>query len=381
MIRKAEVCFIKKGNILTEYEKAKTIWRNNGAKLIWDIKEISKRYKTLVISECYVEKFSKATHVTSLEDGNIHLYCINRERESKFLNKIRDIISYYIKLFFLLNKYRPGYIVSTDIRLLFLILAFCKMRKINFVPNFARAEHLSKFNISLLRLFSVRNIIVAGRHMKKILQDNRVHADISVRIPKYPPEFFKERDLPDFPEFAFTVIFVARLERPKGIFELVEAAIKVLSKYRDIGFIFLGDGSDSDRLYKKIKDSGHEENIRLLGWKEHLEVGAYLSKSDVLVLPTYTEGFTRTWIEGIYMGIPVITTRLEGIEGILEDGKTGILIRKKNINDIVEAILKLYRDPELKQSIRNNLSKLRIDLMNGPELSFKECVERIINKN
>jgi len=379
-MKKAEICFIKNGDIISEYKKLRSIWKNNSAKLIWDMKEISKKYKTLVISEMRFIRSDISCNFSSLKDENIHLYCINKGKEPSFLIKIKNLLYYQIKVLYLLNKYKPSYIICSNMRTLFFFLFYSKINGIKFIPNFARADHLSKANINLLKLFSIKNIIVPGKHMRKILRNKGINSNIYVRIPKYPEEFFTERYLDDFPEFDFKVIFVARIEKLKGVFELIEAAFKILSRYKNIGFVFLGDGSDFDKLYNMVKDSGYEDNIKLLGWKEHLLIGSYLKISDVVVLPSYTEGFTRTWLEGIYTETPIITTPLEGIKEYLEDGKTGIFVRKKNIEDIVDAILKIYKNPELRKSIKNNLRDLKKEILNGQELSFKDCVEKIIQK-
>lgn len=217
--------------------------------------------------------------------------------------------------------------------------------------------------------------------MKKILKANGINADIYVRIPKYPKEFFMRRKLNDFPNFKFTVIYIARIERTKGVFELVKAAVKILSKNKEIGFVIIGNGSDFEELSNLIKRSGYESNIRLLGLKEHLEIGAYLRKSDVLILPSYTEGFTRTWLEGIFMGIPIITTNLAGAEEYFEDGKTAIFVRVRNVEDLVEAILRVYKNPELRKRMHTNLKKLKREILNSPAMAFKDAVLKIIENN
>ena len=266
-------------------------------------------------------------------------------------------------------------------RMLFLLIIYSKINNITFVPNFARADHLSKANINLLKLFSIKNIIVPGKHMEKILKNNGISSNIYVRWPIYPNEFFADRQLDDFPEFDFTVIFVGRVEKSKGIFELFKAALKILLEHKNIGFVFLGDGGDFEELYSLVKNSGYNENIRLLGWKDQLEIGAYLRKSDILAFPSYTEGFGKTWLEGIYTETPIITTRLESAEEYLEDGKTGIFVRKKSTEDIVRAILELYKDPQLRTIMKNNLKELKEQMINGSELGFRDCVEKIIQNS
>lgn len=380
-MHKVDVCFIKNGDIISEFKKVKTIWKNNSAKLIWDINEISNSYRTLLISENLSNKSGVSSIFPSRKNGGAHLYCINTTRRLSLLGKLKNLLYYQLKVLKLLNKYKPVYLFCSNMRFLFLLLLYCKINKIIFIPNFSRFDQLTKINFIFLKLFAVKKIIVAGRHMKKILKANGINADIYVRIPKYPKEFFMRRKLNDFPNFKFTVIYIARIERTKGVFELVKAAVKILSKNKEIGFVIIGNGSDFEELSNLIKRSGYESNIRLLGLKEHLEIGAYLRKSDVLILPSYTEGFTRTWLEGIFMGIPIITTNLAGAEEYFEDGKTAIFVRVRNVEDLVEAILRVYKNPELRKRMHTNLKKLKREILNSPAMAFKDAVLKIIENN
>lgn len=94
------------------------------------------------------------------------------------------------------------------------------------------------------------------------------------------------------------------------------------------------------------------------------ELRALYQKSDVLFLPLIQSTANNSLLEGIACGLPVISTRLPSIQTYLAGGE-GILIKDNDPNLLIEAILKLKRDPDLRQRMRQR-SRARAD-----ELSWR----------
>lgn len=374
-----DICFIKFGNVVFEYEKVKDIWRDNGAKLIWDINEVSKKHKALAISSN--NNLDKSPSPCSYsKEPQLELYSINFTFPKSIKAKISKKIQYQLKLFTILKKYRIKNIACSNFQFLALLLLYCKLNQIKFIPYFTADEQFTNLNLNLLRLFNVEDIIVCGKHMKENLVDHKVGDKIIVRIPKYPAAFFNDKPFLNIPKYPFTVIFVARVEKAKGLYEFIEAAFKILEKNHNIGFLILGDGSEYGNAKNMIEKSGYQNNIKLLGLVDQQEVGTYLRKSDVLVFPSYREGFAKTWLEAVYTETPIITTALPAVHGFLTHKETAVFIDKENVDDIVNSILLLFNDKELRTKIKRNLKKLKKELLEGNEfLSLKDAVLKTIS--
>ncbi len=194
-----------------------------------------------------------------------------------------------------------------------------------------------------------------------------------MRLAKYPDSFFKDYPIEDFPNHPFNVIFVARIEKEKGIYELFEAAKQILSDYPEIGFIYIGGGDEFNSLKKKVQESNLDSNIHLLGWKSNPQIGTYLRKSDALAFPTYAEGFGKTWYEAVLTETPIITTPRPAIAEYLEEGKTTLFVEPKTIKPLKDAILRLYRDRKLRERMKLNLEKLKNEMVKSYDGNFRDC--------
>lgn len=127
-------------------------------------------------------------------------------------------------------------------------------------------------------------------------------------------------------------VFVGKVSLEKGIAELARAADALGPEY--VVDVY---GPIDSELVSLLSES--EANYR--GMLESKSVPAVLSSYDVLVLPTFWagEGYPGVIIEAFSVGLPVIATQLKGIQEIVEDGKDGILVPPKNVDELTRAIV------------------------------------------
>jgi glycosyltransferase involved in cell wall biosynthesis len=76
-----------------------------------------------------------------------------------------------------------------------------------------------------------------------------------------------------------------------------------------------------------------------------------MEQMDILVLPSYGEGFPLVLLEAMSIGLPVIASRVAGIPEMIVDGETGILIPPGNIEVIGDEIKRLMSNPSLRKSL------------------------------
>ena len=156
------------------------------------------------------------------------------------------------------------------------------------------------------------------------------------------------------PTDAFVYGFVGRINRDKGVNELIEA-FKTVSEIHDNTFIVLvGMIDDANPITEENMSFARAcERIVMTGNVPKESVYAYMSMFDVLVHPTYREGFGKVLQEAMGMKLPILTTNVPGPSEVVEDGISGILCRVKDSADLAEKMLLLYENVSLRDSIAN----------------------------
>jgi glycosyltransferase involved in cell wall biosynthesis len=149
------------------------------------------------------------------------------------------------------------------------------------------------------------------------------------------------------PAAAPIIGFVGRLVRDKGIGELVAAWRVVREQCPDAHLVLVGPLEPRDPISVSDKHTLEtDKRVRLLGFRSEL---ARLYKAmDIVVLPTYREGFPNVLLEAQSMALPVVSTRVEGCVDAVEDGVTGTLVPPKEAAPLARATLAYLDDASLR---------------------------------
>jgi len=149
------------------------------------------------------------------------------------------------------------------------------------------------------------------------------------------------------------ILTVGRLVEKKGHRYLIEALAKIIEKEKNIEYRIAGDGPLKDSLQSLVKNLGIEAYVKFLGLVEESEVLSLYESSDIFVLPSVTasdgdmEGQALVVQEAQAMGLPVVTTRHNGIpEGVLE-GESALLADEKDANGLAAHLTYLLEHPEV----------------------------------
>lgn len=139
------------------------------------------------------------------------------------------------------------------------------------------------------------------------------------------------------------VSFVGRLIRLKRIQDAITALR--FTRNTSIRLQIIGDGPCRRRLEELAMRLGLGERVTFLGFRE--DALDLLNESAVLVLPSLTEGLSRVAMEAMALGKPVVGTDIPGIRILIEDGKTGMLVSKKDPRAIARALDSLFSNRDL----------------------------------
>lgn len=190
-------------------------------------------------------------------------------------------------------------------------------------------------SINNLKLkFEEAQFLIAISHYTKSQILKIVRRDVTViplgiNLDQFP---FKEHPIKE----PLRILSVGRLHPNKG-FETLLNAVKDLNAIVTI----VGDGPDREHL-EKIKSP----NVQLVGAKNHQEVQRLYQENDLFVLASYAEGLPVVLMEAMASGLPVITTTVNAITELVENGKTGLLVAPSNSEQLKEKIQYAISHPE-----------------------------------
>jgi glycosyltransferase involved in cell wall biosynthesis len=150
------------------------------------------------------------------------------------------------------------------------------------------------------------------------------------------------RDSLGIPGDAFVFVFLGRLARDKGIRELAEAFRMVADFVPDAHLLVVGpdEGEESARTLHRCRLVANR--VHLMGMTQHPE--SQLAASDLLVLPSYREGFGTTVLEAAACGIPAIASNIYGLSDAVVDGLTGVLVPPRDPEALATKMLALAKD-------------------------------------
>ena len=139
--------------------------------------------------------------------------------------------------------------------------------------------------------------------------------------------------------------FVGRLVRDKGVVELAGAWTLLRDEFPALEWLLVGDAEPHNPLPPHVlAQLLGDPRIHWTGWLD--ELPEIYGAMNLLVLPSYREGFPVVALEAAAMGLPVVTTHVPGCVDAVEDGVTGLLVAPRDPRALAEAIRNYLRHPE-----------------------------------
>lgn len=151
------------------------------------------------------------------------------------------------------------------------------------------------------------------------------------------------------PEDAFVVGMVGRLSHQKAPDVFIQAAQQIKAAIPNAWFIMVGDGEQRDEIQEQAQRQGLGESLLITGWVK--DPMSYVELFDVAMLLSRWEGFGLVLAEYMMAGKPVIATRVDAIPEIIIDHVSGLLVKPEDPANASAAVLELYRNAELYQSL------------------------------
>jgi glycosyltransferase involved in cell wall biosynthesis len=162
------------------------------------------------------------------------------------------------------------------------------------------------------------------------------------------PELLPER-IPRDTAMPLQLVMVGRLVPTKGPTLLLQAVEKVRSQGIAIALTIIGDGPERTDLESFIRQRDLSGLVTLTGALTHDETLKHVAGADLFVLASFAEGIPVALMEAMALGVPCISTYIAGIPELIAHDHDGILVPAGSVDELTKAILRLARDPALRQ--------------------------------
>ena len=294
-------------------------------------------------------------------------HVVNMEREISLKNDLKSLFN-MIKLF---RKERP-YIVNSGTPkagLIGTLAAFITLRPVRiYTVRGLRLETVTGLKYKILyameklAMYCSTDIIAISDSLKdKIVElglakqkDIKVlgyGSSNGVNLEKFDKKFNAiPNELQEQLSGYFVIGFVGRIVKDKGIKEVVEMFKMLQAKNLKVKLLLLGNPEKDDSISASDYQYLVDNNDVILAGHVSQPVN-YFNHMDVLVSPTYREGFANVSLEAQCVEVPVITTRATGAIDTIEDNQTGFLVDVGESKELAEYVEYLINNPNVKNEM------------------------------
>lgn len=180
-------------------------------------------------------------------------------------------------------------------------------------------------------------------------------------------------DLPKEKQDVFNVGMVARFSKQKDQMTLIQAVeYLVKEKQENINLVLMGIGKTRKKCEEYIIKHNLNNNIKIIEGN----IKELITKLDVFVLATHYEGLPLVLCEAMAAKTPIIATDVPGVNEIILDEKTGLLVKENDKIDLANSIIKLKNNIDLSKSLVCNADEFIHEQFNL-ELMYKNYEQRI----
>lgn len=200
--------------------------------------------------------------------------------------------------------------------------------------------------------------VINRRQTPEFLRSAGVPAEKLLYIPAFyiDLDIFKPIDTPK----RYDLVFAARLEKNKGIFELIKAIKIAKTKNPAIKLLIIGGGPLKEKLKMFVCENNLEGNVFFSGWLETAQdVARAYNSARIFINPSFNEGGPRVVLEAMACGLPIITTRVGLMMDLVRDNENGLFVSWEP-KDMADKIINLLGNEDLqKKSSRAGLEIIK----------------------
>ncbi len=236
-----------------------------------------------------------------------------------------------------LKKTKPDIVLLHSPQLIlptFVFSLFHNTKIITFEHDAISIRTRTKWIVTNINTILAKNIVVLSAPYLKAVK-NKLWFKFLVKKYRIIPnsidtnKFARKREL--FSSDKTQLFMASRMNHLRDHITLIEAVIKLKQQEKPVTLRIAGDGETLEGLKNKYSKYPF---IIFLGNLNEQEIINELNQSDIYVHSTLAETFSTAILQAMSMGLPVVTTDIEGTRHMIENNKTGLLFEPKNIDDL-----------------------------------------------
>ena len=142
------------------------------------------------------------------------------------------------------------------------------------------------------------------------------------------------------------VVFLGKIFKPKGIYDLLDCIIENYDAFKATTTFTIAGNGEEDQT-QKYREQDTDQIINFTGWIDQEEKDKILSESDILILPSYSEGLPVSILEAMSYKMAIIATPVGGVPDIVENNVNGILFEPGNKTAIFNTLTQYIENKKL----------------------------------
>ncbi len=135
------------------------------------------------------------------------------------------------------------------------------------------------------------------------------------------------------------VVTASRITKEKGIFELIQVVKMVCAKSDRFEFTIMGEGPELDNMRKELAEYVSSGYVKIKGFIIGEEKIKTITDADIYLLLTHFDLMPISILEAMSAGLPVFTTKVGGVDDMIQENETGHLFSVKEINEVADKLL------------------------------------------
>lgn len=157
------------------------------------------------------------------------------------------------------------------------------------------------------------------------------------------------------------LLSVSSLIPSKGLDLNIKAVARIKKKYPSIHYLIAGQGESKHQLTTLAHNLNIQDGVEFLGQLPHDKIMEYMSVCDVFSLPSWQETLGLVYLEAMAHGKPIIGCQGQGVDGLIVDGETGLMVKPKDVESLAQALDFLLGNPDKTREIGERARKLVLE--------------------
>lgn len=210
-------------------------------------------------------------------------------------------------------------------------------------------KHFAKHTTGLVTINNEDYDAAKNWKAKHVYKVNGIGVDLSKYKPNKDLDVAEFKNSLGFENDDFIITSIGELNENKNTYQILDVIKNIENK--KIKYLIVGQGPLKEQMEEFIKTNQLEDRIKLVGFRKDIQ--NILTISNIYIMPSHREGLSRSMMEAMCFGLPVVASRIRGNTDLVGENEGGILCEKCDKEGYKNAILKIYESKELQKQYKN----------------------------